>query len=104
MDLKNKYNNIIYVRLLSSILGLLFIILNYFILHYLWLFMVIILMAIVGQFIDDYWCLYISLMTIGLVTIVGYSIGNYWWLFEAKLPQVTNDYWWNYFINGYWWL
>ncbi len=43
-------------------------------------------MAIVGYFIDDYWCLYISLVTIGLVTIVGYSIGNYWWLFEAKLP------------------
>ncbi len=67
--------------------------------------MVIILVAIVGYYIDDYWCLfyqclYISLVTIGLVTIVGYLIGNYWWLFEAKLPQVTNDYWWNYFING----
>jgi hypothetical protein len=54
--------------------------------------MAILLVGIVGYSIDDYWCLYISLVTIGLVDIVGYSIGGYWWLFEVKLPYVINDY------------
>ncbi len=63
--------------------------------------MAILLVAIVGYSIDDYWCLFYCCLYILLVTIVGYSIGDYWWLFEVKLPQVINDYWWNYFINGY---
>jgi len=48
--------------------------------------MAILLVAIVGYSIDDYWCLFYCCLYISLVTIVGYSIGDYWWLFEAKLP------------------
>jgi hypothetical protein len=49
MEFFCSYNNIIYVKLLSIIIWLFFINLNYFTPHYLWLFL-----AIVNYFSLDY--------------------------------------------------
>jgi len=68
-------------------------IIGYSRLYYHRLFVVILLVANVGYYINGYWCLYIL-----LVAIIGYYIGGYWCLF----------YWWllvtigAYFIGDFW--
>jgi hypothetical protein len=47
-------------------------------------------------------------MVILLEAIVGYFIGDYWWLLVGFLLVVIDSYSINgycgYFVNGYWWL
>jgi hypothetical protein len=64
--------------------------------------MVIILVTIVGYYINGYWWIFYYgcwwlLMTIILMVIDEYFIGGYWWLFCYKPLVVINCY----FIHGF---